>query len=44
MQNTDSSSAGACCSIDFLPDTKHLSVVEKSAFADILGKAAWSHS
>ena len=33
---------GRSCSIDFLPDAKHLSGVEKSAFADILGKAAWS--
>jgi len=33
---------GRGCSIDFLPDAKHLSGVEKSAFADILGKAAWS--
>ena len=33
---------GRSCSIDFLPDAKHLSRVEKSAFADILGKAAWS--
>jgi len=31
-------------SIDFLHDAKHLSVVEKSAFTDILGKAAWSHT
>ena len=34
--------AGARCSIDFSPDAKHLSWVEKSAFTDILGKAAWS--
>ena len=33
---------GCSCSIDFLPDAKHLSRVEKSAFVDILGKAAWS--
>ena len=25
------------CSIDFLPDAKHLSVVNKTALADILG-------
>jgi len=48
QQNTDSSSAEVCrgalgcsCSIDFLPDTKHLCGIEVS---DILGKAAWSHS
>ena len=47
QSTTNSSSAEVCqgalgcsCSIDFLPDTKHLSRVEKSAFADILGKAA----
>jgi len=34
---------GHSCSID-LPDAKHLSGVEKSAFADILGKAAWSRT
>ena len=34
---------GHNCSIDFSPDAQHLSVVEKSAFADIFGKAAWSH-
>ena len=28
--------------IDFLPDAKHLSAVDKSAFADILGESAWS--
>ena len=28
--------------IDFLPDAKHLSTVDKSAFADILGESAWS--
>jgi len=28
-------------SVDFLPDAKHLSVVEKSA---LLGDAAWSHT
>ena len=33
---------GRSCSIDFLPDAKHLSRVEESAFADILGKAALS--
>ena len=32
------------CSIDFLPGAKHLSGVEKSAFADILSKAAWSRT
>jgi len=25
----------------FLPDAEHLSVVDKSAFADVLGEAAW---
>jgi len=35
---------GSVCSIDFLPHAKHLSGVEKSAFADILGEAAWSHT
>ena len=35
---------GRSCSIDFLPDAKHLSGVEKSAFADILGKAAWART
>jgi len=51
QQNTNSSSAEVCqgalgrsCSIDFLPDVKHLSGVEKSAFSDILGKAAWSRT
>ena len=46
---SNSSSAEVCrgtlgrsCSIDFLPDAKHLSSVEKSAFADIVGKTAWS--
>jgi len=28
------------CSIDFLPDAKHLSVVDKRAFMDILSEAA----
>ena len=28
--------------IDFLHDAKHLSAVDKSAFADILGESAWS--
>jgi len=28
-------------SVDFLPDAKHLSMVDKSVFADILGEAAW---
>jgi len=32
---------GCDCSIDFLPDAKYLSAVEKSAFADILDGAAW---
>ena len=48
---SNSSSAEVCrgtlghsCSTDFLPDAKHLSGVEKSAFADILGKAAWSRT
>ena len=41
----DHQSAVRCnCSIEFLPDAKHLSVVEKSAFADIIGKAAWSRT
>ena len=31
-------------SIDFISDAKHLSVVDKSAFADILGEAAWSRT
>jgi len=35
---------GRSCSIDSLPDAKHLSGVEKSAFADILGEAAWSRT
>ena len=49
QQTTNSSSAEVCwgvlgrsCSIDFLPDAKHLSGVEKSAFTDIVDKAAWS--
>ena len=29
--------------IHFLSDAKHLSAVDKSAFADILGGSAWSH-
>jgi len=30
--------------IDFLPDAKHLSAVDKStAFANIPGRPAWSH-
>jgi len=33
---------GCNCSIDFLSDAKQLSVVEKSAFADILSEAVWS--
>jgi len=51
VNNTNSSSAevgrgtlGRSCSIDFFPDAKHLSGVEKSAFADIVGKAAWSRT
>ena len=51
QQNTNSFSAEICRgalgrsrSIDFLPDTKHLSGVEKSEFADVLGKAAWSRT
>ena len=45
-QNSNSSSAEVCqgvlgsCSIDFFPNTKHLSAVEKSAFTNIVGKAA----
>ena len=35
-------SMGFDCFIDFLPDAKHLSAVNKSAFADILGESAWS--
>jgi len=31
-------------SIDFLPDAKHLRIIDMSAFADILGEAAWSHT
>jgi len=31
-------------SIDFISEAKHLSVVEKSAFADIFGEVAWSHT
>jgi len=49
LQNSNSSSAEVCwgalgrnCSIDFFPNAKHLSAVEKSAFADILGEAAQS--
>jgi len=49
QSTTNSSSAEVCrgalgrsCSIDFLLDAKRLSRVEKSAFADILGKAACS--
>jgi len=51
LQNKNSSSAEGCqdalghnCSIDFLPNAKHLNVVEKSAFTDILGEAAWSRT
>jgi len=36
-------SIGIDCSIA-LPDAKYLSVVDKSAFADILGEVAWSHT
>ena len=46
-ENSNSSSAdvyrgvaGRNCSTDFLPDAKYLSMVEKSAVADILCKAA----
>ena len=49
LQNSNSSSAEVCwgalgrnCSIDFFPDAKHLSAVEKYAFTDILSEAAWS--
>ena len=47
LQNSNSSEVcqGALecnCSIDFLPNAKHLSAVEKSAFADILSEAAQS--
>ena len=31
-------------SIDFFPDAKHLSAVDKSAFADNLSESAWSHT
>ena len=31
---------GINSSIDFLPDAKHMSMVDKSAFADILSEAA----
>jgi len=51
LQNSNGSNAevywgalGHNCSIDFLPDAQHLSVVEKSAFAGILSEAAWSHT
>jgi len=27
--------------MDFLPGAEHLSVVDNSAFADVLGEAAW---
>ena len=30
-------------SVDFLPDAEHLSVVDKSALADILSEDAWSY-
>ena len=48
QQNTNNSSSaevgqGALGhSYSFLPDTPHLSGIKKSAFVDILGKAAWS--
>ena len=35
---------GCNCCTDFLPDAKYFSVIIKSAFTDILGKVAWSHS
>ena len=35
---------GCNCSINFLPDAKHLSVVDKSALADILSEAARPHT
>ena len=51
LQKKKSCSAEVCrgvlgqnCSTEFLPDAKHLSVVEKSVIADILGEAAWSHT
>ena len=51
QQNSNSSSAevyqdtvGHNCSVDFLPDAKHLNEVEKSAFSDILSEAALSHT
>jgi len=30
--------------MDFLSDAEHLSVVEESAFTDVPGEAAWSHT
>jgi len=49
--HTSNSSSAAVCqgsmeidrSIDFQPDAKRLSVVDKSAFTDILGETACSH-
>jgi len=35
---------GRSCSIDFLPDAKQFSGVKKSAFAEVLGKAAQSRT
>jgi len=32
---------GRNCSVEFLPDAKHLSVAETPAFTDILSEAAW---
>ena len=37
-------SVGINHSINFLPDAERLSVVNKSAFADILSEVAWSHT
>ena len=36
--------SGAQWGIDFLPDDKHLSAFDKSAFADILSESALSHA
>ena len=50
LHNTNSSNADIChgtlgaTAPDILPNAKHLSVVEMSAFTDILGEAAWSHT
>ena len=35
---------GFNCSMEFLPDAEHMNMVDKSAFADVLGEAAWSHT